>query len=489
LPKRRIPHAFARRALFVAIAAGCSLALTANAFANVKLSKVSDDPYTNTDAYHQTEVEPDTFAWGNTIVGVFQTGRFPDGGSDDIGFATSTDAGKTWTHGFLPGTTVYADPPGQYARISDPSIAYDPKHDVWLANALIVDTKNVDLVNRSTDGGLTWSKPVVISAPTGSHDYDKTWIACDTFSKSPNYGNCYAEVDDYPLGDLVKMFTSTDGGKNWKEASVADAHGLGGQPLAGPDGTVIVPFLADAGQIQSIVSKNGGKTYTGPYTISDQHDHGVPSVRTEPLPSAEIDKNGKVYVVWQDCSFEASCTANDVVVSTSTDGKKWSKLGLIPIDPVGSGIDHFMPSIGVDPSTGGKSAHLAVTYYDIPNEPCSLETCKIYAGFSSSTDSGKHWTAPTQILGPLKLGWLPSAGGRFLGDYTSTSIIGDLAFTVIPNAKKGTCTLGQVGSCHEYMVAPANGLPVKGGTIPSGGARRVPGVHSDHPRSAHMRAF
>ncbi len=482
---------FARRLAVAVVSMGSALALGANAFAsvsNVPLTKVSSDPYTNTTAYHATQVEPDTFAWGKTIVGVFQTGRFADGGSDDTGFATSTDGGKTWTHGFMPGTTTYANPPGPYARISDPSIAYDAKHDVWIANSLIVDTKDVDLVNRSTDGGLTWDNPVVISAPTGSDDYDKTWIACDNFSVSPHFGNCYAEVDDYPLGDIVVMFKSSDGGLTWKKATVATSHGLGGQPLALPNGTVVVPFLADAGAIQSIVSKDGGKTFTGPYTISVQHDHGVPFVRTEPLPSAEVDKKGKVYVVWQDCSFESSCTANDVVVSTSTDGQTWSKLAMIPIDPAGSGIDHFMPSIGVDRTTGGRSGHLAVTYYDIPNEPCTFDTCKIYAGFSSSTDSGKTWSAPTQILGPIKLAWLPNAGGRFLGDYTSTSIIGDLAYTVIPNAKKGACTLGQVSSCHEYMVSPADGLPVRAGTIPMGNERPVAGVHSDHDWTLHRTA-
>ena len=114
-----------RRSAMLAVALGAAMALSANAFAgqpaNVKLAQVSSDPFTNTSSYHQTQVEPDTFAWGNTIVGVFQTGRFSDGGSDDIGWATSTDAGKTWTHGFMPGTTPYSTPPGPYARVSDPS--------------------------------------------------------------------------------------------------------------------------------------------------------------------------------------------------------------------------------------------------------------------------------------------------------------------------------------------------------------------------------
>ena len=99
-----------RRIAIVAVAAAGALSLTANAFANVALTRVSNDPYTNTTAFHHTELEPDTFAWGQTIVAVFQTGRFASGGSDNTGFATSNDGGGTWTHGFMPATTVYGMP-------------------------------------------------------------------------------------------------------------------------------------------------------------------------------------------------------------------------------------------------------------------------------------------------------------------------------------------------------------------------------------------
>src|SRR5437762_13011239 len=89
-----------------------SLSTTLFAFANVPITRLSTDPYTNTSSQHQTEVEPDTFSWGGTIVAAFQVGRFTDGGSSNIGWATSTDQGAIWLNGFLPGTTIYATPPG-----------------------------------------------------------------------------------------------------------------------------------------------------------------------------------------------------------------------------------------------------------------------------------------------------------------------------------------------------------------------------------------
>src|SRR5205085_9254847 len=76
--------------------------------------QLSSDPYTNSTSQHQTEVEPDSYSNGSTIVAVTQVGRFSDGGASDIGWATSTDSGATWHNGFLPGTTVYANPAGTY---------------------------------------------------------------------------------------------------------------------------------------------------------------------------------------------------------------------------------------------------------------------------------------------------------------------------------------------------------------------------------------
>ena len=45
------------------------------ALANVPIVQSSTDPYTNSTSTHQTEVEPDTFAYGDTIVSAFQVGR------------------------------------------------------------------------------------------------------------------------------------------------------------------------------------------------------------------------------------------------------------------------------------------------------------------------------------------------------------------------------------------------------------------------------
>src|SRR6266496_3813004 len=89
-----------------ALVAAAVLAWAPAALANVPLTQVSADPFTNTTSQHATEVEPDTFAFGGTVVATFQVGRFINGGGTDIGFVRSGDGGATWgPPGFLPGMT------------------------------------------------------------------------------------------------------------------------------------------------------------------------------------------------------------------------------------------------------------------------------------------------------------------------------------------------------------------------------------------------
>src|SRR5689334_11381705 len=126
-----------RVALIFGLAALSAFVVTMVAAANVALISVATDPYTNPGSQHRTIVEPDTFSSGSTIVAAAQFGRFFDGGASNIGFATSSDNGATWTSGTLPGITVFAG--GSYARVSDPSVAFDAKHNVWLVSSLAID--------------------------------------------------------------------------------------------------------------------------------------------------------------------------------------------------------------------------------------------------------------------------------------------------------------------------------------------------------------
>ena len=453
------------------------LALTVPMSGQAFLVKVSQDNFTNSGSQHKTEVEPDTFSWGSTIVSAYQVARNPVWGGADVGFSTSTDGGRTWTYGYLPGLTVYYMN-GAYYAASDASVAYDAKHNVWLIATLPLINPIGDIaVSRSVDGGLTWGNPVIVDA---THNDDKGWIVCDNTPTSLYYGHCYTEWDAAATTGQIMMSTSTDGGVTWGPAlSTADhATGLGGQPLVQPNGTVVVPFTN--GGMYSFVSTNGGASWSAFSTISGYvPTHGeAGGFRSILLPSAEIDGAGKIYVTWMDCRFRSGCSSNDIVMSTSSDGMNWTSPARIPIDPVSSTVDHFIPGIGVDRTTSGSSAHLTLVYYYFPVSNCTFNSCRLFVGYVVSHDAGNTWTAAKSLAGPMQLNWLPDSDlGKMVADYIATSYVNGNAFSVFAAANPLNTSL-----YSEAMYTTPRPL-MASSDEPLFGSKEdvpIPGVQSDH---------
>ena len=449
----------------VAVAVVAVFAVPAGAAeANVTLTQVSSDPFTNSTSQHATEVEPDTFAHGSTVVGAFQVGRFFNGGSTDIGFARSGDGGATWgASGFLPGLTFSSGAAVPYERVSDPSVAFDAKHGIWLISSIpLLPDLSVPtvFVSRSTDDGRTWGSPVSIPPPAAKTvDLDKNWTVCDNHASSPFFGHCYTELDNFGAGDLELMSTSTDGGLTWSAPipTAGNDKGLGGQPLVQPDGTVIVPFESLNNKIEAFRSTDGGASWAKGVSVSSVRFKGVAGgLRTSPLPTAEIDGAGTVYVAWEDCRFRASCSANDIVFSTSADGVNWTAAARVPIDPVTSGVDHFIPGLAVDPATSGAGAHLGLTYYFYPNAACG-STCRLEVGFISSPDGGAHWGTATQLADPMALSQIAQTSqGPMVGDYISSSFSGGTVATLFAVGLQQPSTT----TFDEAMYAPSTPLTV-----------------------------
>ena len=168
--------------------------------ASVPLIELSCDSFTNSSSQHRTEVEPGSFAFANTMIASFQVGRIFGGGASDIGYVRSTDGGATWSTGLLPGVTTFQGG-GTYSAVSDTLVIYDAAHGVWLIASLPISNSSIAVaVSRSTDGGSTWSNPILVAQGA---DLDKDWVTCDNTPTSPHYGNCYMEWDDNGNNNLV----------------------------------------------------------------------------------------------------------------------------------------------------------------------------------------------------------------------------------------------------------------------------------------------
>jgi hypothetical protein len=388
-------------------------------------------------AQHSTTAEPDSLSWGRTVVAAFQSGRFRDGGAVNTGWTTSRDGGRTWRSGTLPALTVNSRPAGRWLRASDPVVAYDSAHRTWLIASLALSAGQAAavVVSRSPDG-IAWSAPVtVIEAPWQPNLLlDKEWIVCDNGTASPHRGSCYVTYSDFRTLRL-EFQASRDGGLTWEpqvsapenagRKSIVGRWAPAPQPVVRPNGHLVVPYY-DEDRVASVRSTDGGRSFQAPVAISPTAFKPTPGLRAPPLPSAEVDRAGNVYVVWPDCTGTPSCASNDLRLSRSADGVTWSRATRIPARPRGSSGDYVLPGIGADTSRTGR---IAVAYYVF--RAGSL----LDAGFISSPNGGRNWRPPRRLNAQtMRLDWAAQAGGAMLADYISTSWTGGRAIAVLPFA-------------------------------------------------------
>jgi hypothetical protein len=405
--------------------------------------RLSSDPYhRSTGAQPGTEVEPDSFAFGSTVVAVYQVSRFVGGGAANLGFATSRDKGRTWATGLLPGLTVFSSPSGTLDLVSDPVVAYDRVHKFWLVSAVGADSEGTVLtISRSRDG-ISWSAPIV-AAHQFDGDYDKEWITCDNWRASRFAGRCYLSYLDFQrLGVMTRH--STDGGRTWSAPTgwllpprlQNIANGV--QPVVRPNGQLVIPFAVfesgggSQNEIAALRSVDGGVSFQPPQQIAFLGALDIYALRAPPLPSVAIDRDGVIYLSWSDCRFVPECTANGIVLTQSANGTDWTAPRRVPTGGRGSTVTHLLPGLSVD----GKKVALA--YYSATQPTGCNYTCdsSIEAWLSLSHDRGKTWLPAQRLTSEtVRSNWLADTGlGRMLGDYVSSSWVGGKPVAVLPLA-------------------------------------------------------
>jgi len=386
--------------------------------------RLSVDESVNPLSQHETAVEPADAAWGSTVVATFQVGRFAKGGASNIGFAVSYDSGRTWRRGLLPGVTVESSPVGPETAASDPTVAYDAAHGVWLIGTLTIEPGGSRVMVAHSSDGLHWSLPV--TAASGP-SLDKEWLTCDNGSSSPHRGRCYALYTDDDKNITVSQ-SSDDGGSTWSPPVRATGILVGVQPAVLPNGTLITVAGAYAGEnaltgsIEALRSTDGGATFTR-VTLSPFSSASNSPMRAISLPSLALDGEGRIYVTWADCRFRSACAANDIVLSTSTDGISWTAPTRVPVAPTSSTLDAMIPGLGADPAHAG---HLGLVYAYFTPGSCAKGACTLGIAFIQSPDGGASWSKPLQLdVEPIRMTWLPEAEGRMVGDYFGTAYAGD----------------------------------------------------------------
>jgi hypothetical protein len=401
--------------------------------AATKVVRLSRDTLTTPEAQHATEVEPDSLAVGTTVVTAFQVGRFFDGGASAIGFATSRDGGATWRSGLLSQLTTASTPPGPANRATDPAVAYDAAHGRWLVESLTLSGSSAAVVVSGSTDGLTWSAPsTAISLPfakNGDTNLDKSWIACDSGAGSPFRGRCYVAYTDFAAaGTAIGVQSSADGGSTWSApvlvSVTSDVPGV--QPVVRPDGELVLVYLNGPDRIEAVRSRDGGASFGTPELIAHVRAHRrrvrPDLLRVFPLPTAEVNRTGSIFVAWPDCRFRRACSANDIVLSHSTGGG-WSSPRRVPVPGAGPTADHVIPGLAVDPATSGAGTRLALTFYSLRSAACAPDRCRLDVRLMTSASAGTRWSGAKRLNArAMQLDWLAQTGsGRMVGDYVSSS--------------------------------------------------------------------
>ena len=382
--------------------------------------QLSRDGGADVEAQHQTQVEPDSAAWGSTIVTVFQSGRFADGGAEAIGFSTSRNAGRSWKSGRLS---------AGFERVSDPVVAYDPAHRWWIATVLASEESIA--VYRSRDG-VTWRRPVIVQG--AGQEYDKEWITCDTWASSQFRGRCYLTYMNFST-HTIETRRSTNGGLTWSAPVEVDADRFpaivnGPQVAVRPNGHLLLVFSVwgaplGGNEIAAARSSDGGVSFSLHARIAALDAGELSWLRAPPFASVDVDAGGTVYVAWRNCDFSPQCSG-EIDLVRSSDGVRWSSPERLPTGLDDGSVFYFLPAFAVDPATSGATARLGLLFHSmVPSRTCdpSYGCFEVDVSLTTSSNGGSTWAPPRQLNAfPMLPAWMADTSlGRMLGDYVALS--------------------------------------------------------------------
>jgi hypothetical protein len=314
-------------------------------------------------------------------------------------FATSNDGGQTWMTGSIPPSV------GGSETFGDPSVGVDGHGIFYFANlAANGDGHGTIQVNKSTDGGNTWSPGVIVQVDDGS---DKEWLAVGPDPSTKSRDNVYVTWTSFQNDGScqLRFGRSTDGGATFTARTIY-------APAADPDpthpqncltftnpvvdqitGTLYIPFLhfsnADQDFIQIMISNDAGDTFHfATFNIPGAPDPTVMPV-TQPgeitecgggnfrltvhgsanagpgrfglpryinasrmtLQPALAARNGVVYLAWSNSTSlffgDPNGNSNVLFMRSHDGGQTWT--GPTMVNPSVSGDrHHVLPSLAID---------------------------------------------------------------------------------------------------------------------------------------------
>jgi hypothetical protein len=343
--------------------------------------------------------------------------------SSHRGLRLSTNLG-----GLFGGAVTFTNPAGTTNTAGDTDTAFNADGRLFWANLAGIGTGGVSINERNPTSGALVAGSNVNVANTND---DKEFIAADTSPTSPFKNNLYLAWMAFAFNPTqVRFSRSTDNGLTWSSPIILSANNEGFDwPVdvhTAANGDVYVAYHSQpgfsgnnpngtSGQTFVLRSTDGGLTFpqknlaflggqsditfnvqtapgTGaiPQTQFWMQGAGQPWVLPDPV------RPGNVYVITSDDPDNAHGTAGDdvdVVIARSTDnGLNWTR-STLPFNPIAAGSHQFFPTASID-----QFGNIAVAWYDNRRGLTNAAgRFKLDVFASYSTDGGLTWANPFMV--------------------------------------------------------------------------------------------
>ena len=459
-----------------------------------------------------TQIEPSIAANPNNplnVVAGYQEGRVSGGGDETNGYTTTFDGGKTWTYGELPCLTytlpsIKCPTGGVYDRASDAVVAFGPNNVVEYSSLVFDDSTGGGLrsamaVNESTDGGKTWSAPVVFQDDNIGGLNDKNWVVVDNSGAAGHHkGRVYVVWDRVATMDYSYCDHDCAVRANWLPNFLPiplpgyPGQAIGSYPLVLNDGSLAVIFNSASGGLPPITTTDqpviapgttaivmalapaaGATPFPAPLLFT-QVPFGVAANMnnttrhqraSDGMFATAIDEHsGAMYVVWDDARFRTDDGVNDIVVTKSTDnGLTWTPPVRTNRDAEDSEINHYGEMVSVSPDG---TVHVAYRQRQETASAVSPDGARfsdtIDTYHQESHDGGVTWSKPLKVDTQATNFYYGaySRAGLFQGDYYQAASSGPYtyiarteAFPLYSGEPRG---LAWSAANKDYEANPAN---------------------------------
>lgn len=381
------------------------------------------------------------------MVATWQQDRWTNGGSRGLVVGVTHDGGLTWKMVPVPGLSRCSG--GTFLRASDPWLSFAPNGDLHhISLSFSPGQTNAMLVNRSTDGGLTWSDPIRLIVDSGRFFNDKETITADPTNRLFVYA-VWDRLDFFANRGPAVYSRSTNGGRSWTQVRILYDPGPGGQTIGNqivvlPNGTILNFFneilfgerilgfkrSLDKGAVwkpklgREFVSRMQQRSAAVPGSHALVRDGAI-------LFDVAVDRRrGTLYAVWQESSFSNAGHPSIAFTMSRDNGEIWSKPVKVNRTPKSPGRSFreqaFTASVHV-----ADNGLVGVSYYDFRNDtddPSGLtDSWLVWCHpFASDCRRSARWKDEARLTDEsFDITRAPFAGGLFLGDYVGLSAVGN----------------------------------------------------------------